>query len=164
MSKWGSVRVEGLEEFYKEFKDLEANIDEIYEALAKECAARLLALVIKRTLPGKYPNSSKLGGTLRRGWTARTEKEAQNKKATKPSKYAQSLEVVKQGASYVIVVTNPVHYASYVEYGHRTRDHKNWVEGRFMLTISENELRVKLPGILERKVKKLLKEAKVFGE
>ena len=39
-------------------------------------AARLLALVIPRTPVGQYPRSSgKKGGTLRRGWTARTEQE-----------------------------------------------------------------------------------------
>ena len=41
------------------------------EACAKELAARLLAKVIKRTPVGQYPSGSgKVGGTLRRGWTA----------------------------------------------------------------------------------------------
>ena len=40
-------------------------------------AARLLALVIPRTPVGQYPKGSgKKGGTLRRGWTAKTDEEA----------------------------------------------------------------------------------------
>lgn len=57
---------------------------------------------------------------------------------------------------YQIEIINPVHYASYVEYGHRTRDHKGWVPGRFMLTISENELKTQAPKILEKKILKYL--------
>jgi hypothetical protein len=52
-----------------------------------------------------------------------------------------------------------VEYAPYVEYGHRTRDHKKWVRGTYMLTISEQELKGKVEAIVERKVKKLLEGA-----
>jgi hypothetical protein len=59
---------------------------------------------------------------------------------------------------YQIEIINPVHYASYVEYGHRTRNHQGWVSGRFMLTISEKELDGQKEKILERKLKKYLGE------
>ena len=29
-----------------------------------------------------------------------------------------------------------------LKFGHRTRNHKGWVQGRFMLTISEQELKM----------------------
>ena len=58
----------------------------------------------------------------------------------------------------VIEIINPVEYASYVEYGHRTRNHKGWVEGKFMLTVSEDEIRRSAPRILEKKLEKYLKE------
>lgn len=62
------------------------------------------------------------------------------------------------GNTYVIEIVNPVEYASYVEFGHRTRDHKGWVQGRFMLTISEQEIERDAPKILERKLAKKLGE------
>lgn len=51
---------------------------------------------------------------------------------------------------------NPVEYASYVEYGHRTANHKGWVKGKFMMTISEQELEKIAPKVLENKIKKYL--------
>ena len=126
-------------------------VDLFLTSCAKELAARLLAKVIKRTPVGQYPEGSgKAGGTLRRGWTA-----GQNSNATA---YANSLTVNKVGTDYVIEIINPVEYASYVEFGHRTRNHKGWVEGQFMLTISEDEIRKAAPRILEKKLEKYLKE------
>jgi hypothetical protein len=125
-------------------------IDQFLTSCAKELAARLLRKVIKRTPVGQYPKGSgKTGGTLRRGWTAGKSSNAAN--------YANSLNVNKVGTDYVIEIINPVEYASYVEYGHRTRNHKGWVEGHFMLTISEDEIRNAAPKILEKKLKDYLK-------
>jgi len=56
----------------------------------------------------------------------------------------------------VVDIVNPVEYAPYVEYGHRTADHEGWVQGRFMLTISEQELQNIAPQVLESKIKKFL--------
>ncbi len=47
---------------------------------------------------------------------------------------------------------------AYVEYGHRTANHKGWVEGKFMMTISEREIQEIAPKVLEAKVKKFLEE------
>lgn len=125
-------------------------VDQFLTSCAKELAARLLAKVIKRTPVGQYPKGSgKTGGTLRRGWTA-----GQNSNA---NAYANSLKVNKVGNDFVIEIINPVEYASYVEFGHRTRNHKGWVEGHFMLTISEEEIRKSAPRILENKLKNYLK-------
>lgn len=125
-------------------------MDQFMTSCAKELAARLLAKVIKRTPVGQYPvETGKKGGTLRRGWTGGQGSNAKS--------YASSLTVNKVGTDYVIEIINPVEYASYVEYGHRTRNHKGWVEGKFMLTISENEIRNSAPRILENKLKNYLK-------
>ena len=119
--------------------------DEFFTACAKELAARLLAKTIKRTPVGDYPKSTgKTGGTLRRGWTA-----GQNANA---KAYAESLPVQRVGGDFVIDIINPVEYASYVEYGHRTANHKGWVEGKFMLTISAKEVQDMAPRILERRL------------
>lgn len=127
------------------------DLDAFMEACAKELAARLLAKVIKRTPVGDYPKSSgKKGGTLRRGWTAGKRESAKG--------YADSLTINHFGNTYVIEIVNPVEYASYVEYGHRTANHKGWVQGRFMLTISEQEIQNIAPKVLENKIKKFMGE------
>ena len=158
MSKWGKVDYEQFKRLQKRLEQLEKiDRDQFCRDAAKELAARLLAKVIKRTPVGEYEASSGvLGGTLRRGWTAETEEEARSGTSKNAKTYAESLQITKIGNAYQIEIINPVHYASYVEYGHRTRDHKGWVEGRFMLTISEQELDAQAPAILEKKLEKIL--------
>lgn len=139
-----------LIEFSNKLKRLnDVQREQYIEGAIKEIAARLLAKVIKRTPVGVY-NDGRVGGTLRRGWTGEKNQNA--------SKYAQSLNVMKRGDTYIIDIINPVEYASYVEYGHRTRNHKGWVKGRFMLTISAQEIEQITPQILEKRLEKLLKE------
>lgn len=165
MAKWGKVDFRQLQNLQKKLDKLErVDIGRFSEECAKELAARLLAKVIKRTPVGQYGESTGIkGGTLRRGWTAATEREAELSAAfgggNGAKKYAESLKVTKVGNVYQIEIVNPVHYASYSEYGHRTRDHKGWVRGKFMLTISEEELNAQAPKILEKKLIKYLGEA-----
>ena len=125
--------------FQKELQAMEKETSKICESCAKELAARLLAKVIKKT-----PSDT---GTLRRGWTGGVDGNAVN--------YANSLKVDKKDGVYIIEIINPVEYASYVETGHRTRNHTGWVEGRFMLRMSEDEIRQTAPQILELKLKKI---------
>ena len=153
MATNGKVDVRDLEKFKKQILDNfgAGQVDSFIESCAKELAARLLAKVIKRTPVGQYPASSgKKGGTLRRGWTAG--------KSQSANSYANSLQVTHTGNVYVIEIINPVEYAPYVEFGHRTRNHEGWVEGKFMLTISEQEIERDAPKILENKLKKKLGE------
>ncbi len=96
------------------------------------------------------------GGTLRRGWTAKTEAEAESGGDSSPSQYVQSLKVKKIGSGYQITIINPVSYSSYVEFGHETRGHKGWVPGQFMMTISEKELQTAAPGVLKKKFREFL--------
>lgn len=99
------------------------------------------------------------GGTLRRGWTGG--------KTQNATEYAQSLHINRAGTSYVIEVVNPVEYAPYVEFGHRQqvgryvpalgkRLKQGWVEGKFMLTISSEEIQRDAPKVLENKLAKKL--------
>ncbi len=148
MGKMGKFNFRELKDFEKKLKSMK-DPDAFVESCAKELAARLLAKVIKRTPVGDYPKSSgKKGGTLRRGWTG--------EKRASASAYVDSLTVHHSGDTYVIEIVNPVEYASYVEYGHRTANHKGWVPGVFMMTISEQELQEIAPKVLERKVKKYM--------
>lgn len=168
MGKNGNVEIRDLENFRKNVeKHLGADqIDQFIESCAKELAARLLAKVIKRTPVGQYEDGKK-GGTLRRGWT--TEVTGDSANDTMQAMYEnifggsqhvskKNMTVHKFGDCYVIEIVNPVQYASYVEFGHRTRNHKGWVEGKFMLTISEEEIRRDAPRVLENKLKKKLGE------
>lgn len=151
---------------FREFKEFQKKLEQMQKAdvekfsrdCAKELAARLLAKVIKRTPVGNPDNwksgtapAGYVGGTLRRGWTAG---KSQNAKA-----YVNSLNVEKIGNDYKIEIINPVHYGIYVEFGHRTRNHKSWVPGQFFLTISEQELESQSISILEKKLMKFLGEA-----
>lgn len=148
MGKMGKINYQQLKDFERKLKTMQ-NPDVFVESCAKELAARLLAKVIKRTPVGDYPNGSgKKGGTLRRGWTG--------EKRASASGYADTLAVNHVGDKYVIEIINPVEYASYVEYGHRTANHKGWVPGVFMMTISEQELQAIAPKVLERKIKKYM--------
>lgn len=164
-----SMNYDGLRRLQEQLAKIDQT-DEFFNACAKELAARLLAKAIKRTPVGDYrtqktrmakrdgkkhkkgekytvwvkPASGKTGGTLRRGWTA-----GQNANA---KAYAESLSVQRVGSDFIIDIINPVEYASCVEYGHRTSNHKNWVEGKFMLTLSAKEVQAMAPRILERKL------------
>ena len=79
-----------------------------------------------------------------------------------------SKNVTKQGTTYSIEIINPIEYASYVEYGHRQEVGryvpaigkklvKPWVEGKFMLTISEVEVEALTPKLLQARLNKMLK-------
>ena len=139
-----------LEAFGKNLERL--NMEQRHQFLeeaCKELAARLLAKVIKRTPVGVYSNGV-TGGTLRRGWTA--------SKSTNAKAYVDSLAISHIGTTYKIEITNPVEYGSYVEYGHRTANQSGWVKGHFMLTISEQEINQSKEGILQKKLKRYLKE------
>lgn len=133
----------GLEKLQKQLEELEKGKarDKFFEDCAKELAARLLALVIPKT-PVK-------SGNLRRGWTGGKKMDAEA--------FADSLTVKKSGKTYTITVENNVEYASYVEYGHRTRGGKGFVQGKHMLETSEQELKALSPKILQDKLEKFLK-------
>lgn len=131
----------GLKNFAKQLNKIRGKDKELfYERVTKELAARFLGRVIKDTPVGKYKLAR--GGTLRRGWTTLAK-----------------LRVVKIGKSYQVTITNNVKYASYVEYGHRTRGGTGWVKGRFMMTISAKEIESEAPAILQRRFIEFLKGA-----
>ncbi len=114
------------------------------------------------------------GGTLRRGWTAETHEEAEagKKDTVDVNKYVENIQVTKEGTNYVIVITNPVEYASYVEYGHiqtpgryvpalGKRLKSCWVPGKLMMTTSEKEVGAIAPALLQKRLEQKLSE--VFG-
>lgn len=148
------VDISELVEFQKKLETIgETERDAFLRKLTNEAAMRLFEKVRARTPVGVYPaDSGKTGGTLRRGWNVK------------------NIKLEKMAGGYQVKIINPVKYASYVEYGHRQQPGrfvpaigkrlvKGWVDGKFMLTKSELELEQELPGIIERKLKKLFDEA-----
>lgn len=158
---WGNCNCKQLLKLKENIDRLQsADMQKFCQDASKELAARLLSLVIPATPVGQYPKSTgKKGGTLRRGWTAKTQADAASGSGKVDAKaYAQSLPVFKQGSNYYIEVINPVEYASYVEFGHRTPGGKGWVSGQYFLTLSEHELEKVAPKVLEKKLTELLRE------
>lgn len=87
-------------------------------------------------------------------------------------------EVVKRGFNYTVDVINPVEYAEYVEFGHRIK-HKQtvgryvpaigkklvnpyvvgkYIEPKYMVTRSIEEVQNELPNLVEEKINKKLTE------
>lgn len=163
--RWGKVDYKQLKRLQQKIEKLEKqDRAKFCEEAVKEMAARMLAKLIKKTPVGRYPKSSgKRGGTLRKGWTSASEKEALygtlfNANSAKVNDYVNTLKVIKNGDNYRIELINPVEYASYVNNGHRTANHKGWVSGQFFIEISEKELEAEATKILEKKMQKYLEE------
>ena len=180
MASWGSCDFSQLQKLRGDMEKLQrVDVQKFCEDASRELAARLLALVIPHTPVGKTLKEADetgkirtvhMGGTLRRGWTAKTEAEAEKRgSAQSGAEYAKTLPVEKSGDTYQITVINPVHYASYVEFGHRQTPGRyvpaigkqlkqGWVEGQYMLTLSERQLSELAPALLEKKLQAFLTE------
>lgn len=155
MARWGNCDFRQLEQLNAQMQQMfETDVDAFFQTAAKDLAARLLNKVVKRT-PVVY-------GTLRNAWAI--------------------MPVGQRGDHYTIALINNLVYASYVEYGHRQTPgrfipgywqadrfvydpnaqggmvlKKSWVEGRFMLTISTQELEQQAPAILGAKLYAFMK-------
>lgn len=178
MGSLGSADFKELKEFQKKLQQLEKDRAEFCERCSKALAGRLLAEAKKNTPTGQKPETKDVigdeknekaiakkleayheiwdgyvGGTLKRSWTISP--------------------ISRIGDNYTIEVINPIEYASYVEFGHRQtpgryvpalgkRLKASWVNGKYMLTLSEKDLEAIAPAVLERELNKFFKE--VFDE
>lgn len=199
MASWGNCDYKQLGRLRDNLARLQSmDMERFCHDVSKELAARLLGLVIPRTPLGSYKTdvqvtakrnskyhkkgdvytkrvnlTGKTGGTLRRGWTAKTEAAAKSGSGTpttqQAKEYAHSLPVTKSGHNFRIEVTNPVSYASYVEFGHKQQPGRyvpaigktlkqSWVNGQYFLTLSEQDLERLAPALIERKLEALLLE------
>ena len=100
-------------------------VKKVKESAVKGLAAELLDTVIAIT--PRRPSS--IGGTLQRGWTGGID--------ISPQAYAERIPIKTDKYSCQLDIINPVKYAKYVEYGHRTRNN-GWEEGKFMLEKASN--------------------------
>ncbi len=164
MARMGNFRADGIEELRNQIQQSERMVDAFCRESAAELAARLLRKVKKRTPVGDYDDvweleddgenkflvqTDRKGGELRRAWSCGS--------------------VMEYNGYYVVEVKNEKAYASYVEFGHRQQPgryvpainkqlKKPWVQGKFMFTISENEIKEIAPALLRRKLQNFLGE------
>ena len=162
MAKWGKAEFGELKELQEKLLEAEKQADEFCRVAARVLAARLLDEVLFYTPVGTYPLSSgKNGGTLKRGWVSKTHEEAAGGGGTPTAQeataYAMSLPVTKNGNDFTIEVINPVEYASYVEYGHRTVN-GGYVKGQYFLTTAEQIVEMEKEQILQKELDKFLKQ------
>lgn len=119
-----------LKEFQKRLEAMEKNtFDNIAEQCTNELAARMLRKTKKRT-PVK-------SGHLKGSWRANA--------------------AIKRGGQWRTAVFNPVKYAPYVEYGHRTIN-GSWVAGRHMMERSADDIERDAEKIIQSKMRKILSE------
>lgn len=142
MAGFGNFDISELKNLQKQFNKLAgSDTHKFMESCVKELAMRLIRLV--------KPITPKDTGSLQRGWNAN---------GNKGDGESQKADVSVEGGVYTVTITNRENYDVYVEYGHRTRS-GGWVPGRFMMTISEEELRSIAPQVLEQKLEEFLKGA-----
>ena len=108
--------------------DMESNFVKELQRLVEKHGGILLRNTKKKTPEGQY-NDGRTGGTLRRSWT------------------------LEKGDLYVKLYNN-VEYAQFVEFGHRTRGGKSYVEGVYMLKTSFEKTKKDFENDLEKLFKK----------
>lgn len=109
------MEIKGLDNFAKTLNNSSNSFEDEAEKMLNNITSKFIAKVKLKT-----PVAEKNGGTLRRSW--------QPKKVNKLER----------------LVYNPVHYAQYVNYGHRTRGGKSFVEGVYMLEKTVKEIEEEL--------------------
>ena len=134
MAKGGKCEYDDVMRFRANLERFQGReLDALVRRICNKIAETLVSDVKK--------NTPVVTGNLRRSW--------------------QLSAVTKSGAHWAVTVYNSADYAIYVEYGHRTRNHKSWVEGQFMLTNAKKRLDRKARIIIAEEVKKKLGE--MFG-
>jgi hypothetical protein len=133
MAKWGEFDFDGLQRLAGSFQ--KALDERVVERFIREFLLEM-AYRAERKIKKRTPVDS---GELRRNWMVG--------------------QVVRQGNGYLVEIFNNTEYSPFVEYGHRTgEDLTKWVEGRFMMTISMQEIERELPRYLERRQMELLNQ------
>ena len=145
-----------FEEYVKNFEKATDEFDNFLRKFLLQMAYRVIARVRPRT-----PVDT---GFLRESWfvgdEAKVIKEGNDGKFTSnySSAFASkaSLDSVKvKGNTLEIEIGNIAEYASFIEFGHAYENGK-WYQGKFMLTISIDEIQQQIPKRFEQEFKKFL--------
>ena len=155
----------------------ESNLNVFFEDCARELSLRLYKKVVQRTPVGKttyiYEAVRDSNGGKVRYKKGRNKGKVKRKRVNTHTggtlrRNSFISDIVKIGGGYRVYVSNPTVYAGYVEFGLwqtpgrfvpaiGKRLKKNWVDGRFMLTISEWEMKKITPKLLEKKILEYLR-------
>ena len=125
-----NFEIKGIDNFLKNIDNIQNNFNEDLENLIKKYGVYLFTNTKKRTPVGQY-NDGRTGGTLRRSWQLKYKK-----------------------GDLSIRLYNNTEYGIYVEYGHRTRGGKSYVEGVYMLKKTFEKTEEKFTNDLEKLFKK----------
>ena len=126
-----NINIRELEAFRDRINKLsQVGFDKVEQKLCKNLANRVIRAAVKTT-PVK---SGHLKGNYR------------------------MTSIHSTGNGYVVKVYNPVKYAPYVEYGHRTRG-GGWCDGKYMLTKATEQVKKNADAIVEREITKEIKRA-----
>ncbi|MDO4301253.1 MAG: HK97 gp10 family phage protein [Clostridia bacterium] len=136
MTRMGNCDFSELRKFAKHLEKQEAKAKAMIERCINDLVAEMLARTKDRT-----PVDS---GDLRRAWTVSS--------------------IKRIGKYYKIVISNNLEYGAYVEYGHRTSNHKGWVPGKFMMTVSAKEIDSLAPAVIERRIKAFLNQVMQYDK
>ena len=124
-----NFEIKGIDNFIKNIDNIQNNFHEDLENLIKKYGVYLFTNTKKRTPVGQY-NDGRTGGTLRRSWQLKYKK-----------------------GDLSIRLYNNTEYGIYVEYGHRTRGGKSYVEGVYMLKKTFEKTEEKFTNDLEKLLK-----------
>lgn len=149
--KFGKADFRELEKLFKNVEKAQnpksaESIEKVFEKILFEAGNKLLVKVKDNS---EFASTSR--GHLRRNWFIGS--------------------VARNGDNWEIEIYNNVEYASFVEYGHRgvgiwienigewrvLHTETHWTEGRFMLTLSMQDMRKMLPQIADKHIQKYLK-------
>lgn len=123
-----NFEIKGIDNFLKDINNIQNNFREDLQKLIEKHGGILLRNTKMKTPVGQY-NDGRTGGTLRRSWE------------------------LEKGDLYVKLM-NRVEYGIFVEWGHRTRGGKSYVEGVYMLKTSFEKTKKDFENDLEKLFKK----------
>lgn len=147
-----------------------AELDKFIRDATKFLVAEFLRYVIQKT-PVDDKNPNHRGGTLRRGWVlGGGGGDALSQANVSPAvlealakDFVSSISVLRVGKNYIVRVINHTPYASYVEFGHRTRNGggMGFVRGQNFQSDTEQEIQAHasemLRDILMDKIQKVMR-------
>ena len=119
-----NFEIKGIDNFLKDINKIQSSFHGDLQNLVEKHGGILLRNTKMKTPVGQY-NDGRTGGTLRRSWE------------------------LEKGDLYVKLM-NRTSYGIYLEYGHRTRGGKSYVEGVYMLKTSFEKTKKDFENDLEK--------------
>ena len=123
-----NFEIKGIDNFLKDINNTQNNFQGDLQKLIEKHGGILLRNTKMKTPVGQY-NDGRTGGTLRRSWE------------------------LEKGDLYVKLM-NRTSYGIFIEFGHRTRGGKSYVEGVYMLKTSFEKTKKDFENDLEKLFKK----------